>query len=258
MTLCSIGKTYMPIAGCQEHAHEEWEVILNISGAGDEYINRKCRHFQKGSIVCIPPQVPHYKIGDGLFEDIHFRVRECTLFEGDHPFFTLDDEFRSIEKLMEWIHYAWYRDEKHLTAGTGQLLNALLQILKERIPQAAQNPYIEHIHRVIIQRFTDPEFVLSAELARAPYCADYLRRLYSEAYHTTPQQYLLRLRMEKAEEILRNSSDRPIAEVALQCGFYDAHYFSRLFRTRFGCTPSEYVRRPAAAEGSGTSDAPQC
>jgi AraC-like DNA-binding protein len=34
-----------------------------------------------------------------------------------------------------------------------------------------------------------------------------------------------------------------IAEVAARCGFYDGPHLTRLFRERFGCTPSEYRER---------------
>jgi len=32
----------------------------------------------------------------------------------------------------------------------------------------------------------------------------------------------------------------PIAEVAAQCGYNNAHYFSKLFRQETGATPNEY------------------
>ena len=35
-------------------------------------------------------------------------------------------------------------------------------------------------------------------------------------------------------------SGLPIAEVAAQCGYNNAHYFSKLFRQETGATPNEY------------------
>lgn len=235
-----IGKTHRPISGCQMHTHAGWEIVLTVAGTGTETIGALCQPFAPGSIVCIPPGTPHNRTGDGLFDDMHISFdAEWVPFAGDRVLVAHDDEFGTVNKLMELIHYAWFRDEKQPSSGTLLLTSAMVQIIKERIPQAAENPYVERIRRRIIQQFTDPEFSLPDELAAAPYCTDYLRRLFVEAYRTTPQQYLLRLRLEKAEELLR-SGLYAVSAVALQCGFYDAHYFSRLFRARYGCTPSAY------------------
>ena len=51
---------------------------------------------------------------------------------------------------------------------------------------------------------------------------------------------ITRLRFERAYLALQGaSSDVPIAEIAARCGLYDATNFSRQFRNRFGCAPSE-------------------
>lgn len=34
----------------------------------------------------------------------------------------------------------------------------------------------------------------------------------------------------------------PIVEVAAQCGYANGNYFTKAFRTRMGCSPSEYRR----------------
>ena len=217
-------------------------MVLTISGTGSETVGSLHQTFAPGAIVCIPPGVMHDRTGDGMFEDIHVCLTDGYALFDDGIKTAQDDEFGTIQKLMELIHYAWFRDEKRPSAGTCRLVGAMMQILKERIPQAVQNPYVERIRRRIIQRFADPEFSLADALADVPYCTDYIRRMFHAAYRTTPQQYLLRLRLEKAEELLR-AAPVSVAAVATECGFYDAHYFARLFRARYGCTPSAYQVR---------------
>ena len=55
----------------------------------------------------------------------------------------------------------------------------------------------------------------------------------------TPQAYLCKVRLEKAEHLLLFSLD-PIKDVALQCGFSDPNYFSRVFHQAYGRNPSDY------------------
>lgn len=50
--------------------------------------------------------------------------------------------------------------------------------------------------------------------------------------------YILNIRMEKAKQMLLESDDS-ISDVAMRCGFDDSSYFTRTFRSSFGCTPSQ-------------------
>jgi AraC-like DNA-binding protein len=59
----------------------------------------------------------------------------------------------------------------------------------------------------------------------------------------TPNDYLLRLKMDKSLGLLRERPDRTIAEIAYQLGFSSPAYFSKCFRKQFGVTPQEYRRK---------------
>lgn len=67
----------------------------------------------------------------------------------------------------------------------------------------------------------------------------YLHRLFKKAVGTSPQEYLLDLRIRKACGLLRQT-DLPVAVIALSVGYEDTLYFSRLFKKKKGVSPSEY------------------
>lgn len=64
------------------------------------------------------------------------------------------------------------------------------------------------------------------------------------AAHTglAPHQYLLELRLVRARNLLAET-EFPIKEIALQTGFEDEHYFSRLFRQKLHLTPGQWRTR---------------
>ncbi len=63
----------------------------------------------------------------------------------------------------------------------------------------------------------------------------------------TPMQYLRRLRMEQAKELLL-ATDLLIGEIAYACGYEDPLYFCRVFGRSVGCTPTEYRRKGSCAD----------
>ena len=52
-------------------------------------------------------------------------------------------------------------------------------------------------------------------------------------------QYLIRLRVEAACQMLRNTP-RPVSEIAYRCGFGSLPHFNRKFREVYGMAPKDY------------------
>ncbi|MEA4889404.1 MAG: AraC family transcriptional regulator [Clostridiaceae bacterium] len=67
----------------------------------------------------------------------------------------------------------------------------------------------------------------------------YFGLLFRRSTGLPPQQYLLRLRMEKACSLMTRSR-LPVAAIAHAVGYEDPLLFSRMFRQTVGCPPSQY------------------
>jgi len=67
----------------------------------------------------------------------------------------------------------------------------------------------------------------------------YLIRLFREVQHMTPFQYLNTLRMNAAISYLKESS-LSIQEIAFKSGYGSIHYFSRIFKQKYGVSPSAW------------------
>ncbi|PIU92840.1 MAG: AraC family transcriptional regulator, partial [Armatimonadetes bacterium CG06_land_8_20_14_3_00_66_21] len=66
-----------------------------------------------------------------------------------------------------------------------------------------------------------------------------LSRAFRNATGCSPLDYLVRVRIHRAMELLKEA-DLSIAEVAQQVGFADSNYFSRQFRSLVGCGPRRF------------------
>lgn len=67
----------------------------------------------------------------------------------------------------------------------------------------------------------------------------YLSSRFSSEVGMSPSQYLTRVRMSTAKQLLRET-DLSIGQVAARVGYNDIFYFSRLFKTREKITPTQY------------------
>jgi AraC-like DNA-binding protein len=67
----------------------------------------------------------------------------------------------------------------------------------------------------------------------------YMCRLFKKFERTSPYNYILRLRMGRAAELLRNGRSL-VKEVACACGFQDEYQFSRCFKSVYGIAPGQY------------------
>lgn len=65
--------------------------------------------------------------------------------------------------------------------------------------------------------------------------------VFKEHFGVSPHQYLMRLRIQHAQELIKNSSF-PIQEIAEYCGFADIHHFSKAFKKISGTSPGVYRR----------------
>ncbi len=121
------------------------------------------------------------------------------------------------------------------------LLQTILAELT-RNPSVYTRPQAEHVAMVAMQYILQhtSEDIGTYEIAAALHChPDHLGRVFKRCYGCSITAVLHRQRMILAKELLF-LNDRPIAQLAADCGFTDPAYFSRLFKRYEGCTPRAY------------------
>lgn len=70
----------------------------------------------------------------------------------------------------------------------------------------------------------------------------YLTKLFKSYTGVTPQQYLTTLRIERAKRIIEQNPKRLLKDIALDVGFTDPLYFSRIFKKETNYSPADYKK----------------
>ncbi|MCW5897931.1 MAG: helix-turn-helix domain-containing protein [Flavobacteriales bacterium] len=91
------------------------------------------------------------------------------------------------------------------------------------------------------QRFHEPAPV-SGMVALSGLPERSFARRFKQATGLTPLAYVHALRLEEARRMLEGS-DEPVEAIALEVGYEDAGFFTRMFKRKVGLTPGQYRRR---------------
>ena len=67
-------------------------------------------------------------------------------------------------------------------------------------------------------------------------------RLFRQAAHQTPMQYLEAYRMKRVARHLL-SGQETLSYIAEQCGYFDQFHLSRNFKKHYGMSPREYKKQ---------------
>jgi AraC family transcriptional regulator of arabinose operon len=70
----------------------------------------------------------------------------------------------------------------------------------------------------------------------------YLTRLFTKYYNMTPQEYLIRCRMNKAYTLLTETNS-PVNIVANSVGYADVFTFSKMYKKVFGLSPQNHKKQ---------------
>ncbi|MFS0723114.1 response regulator [Paenibacillus sp. 1P07SE] len=116
-----------------------------------------------------------------------------------------------------------------------------LMAVCKRIESRQEKPVpevITAIMRIIHERY--PDNLTIADIASQVYLAKtYICLLFKQETGETINEYITRVRMEKAKERL-TGSDQKLAEICASIGYAEPSYFTKQFRKYTGMNPSDY------------------
>lgn len=152
-----------------------------------------------------------------------------------------------IEKLIYDIIYEFDRKLPYYeTTAKGLFIQLWIQLLREchwKVHTHLVSNW-EQLDRVktYISHNIDQEITLDELSVLANLSKYYLCRLFKSAFGTTPIQYHVVMRLEKAKQMIQ-FTNLPLSHIAEKLGFQSIHAFSRTFRKIKGVSPSFYRKK---------------
>ncbi len=250
------------------HGHADFsELTIVLDGSADHVVDNERFPVKKGDVFVMGKDIKHGYVNAKGFRICNIMFRPEALLDADfdikqysgfHALFLLEAQINNAQsfssrlklspaafsELTQLIDAAIkeYASDHHgkktmLLAYFMQIVTKLSRLYdapsKQReisgMAEAAafmENHYMEDIS-------------IEQVLEVSHYSQRHFIRLFASAYNTTPQKYLMSIRIRRACTLLKDST-LSITEIALRCGFSDSNYFSRAFKKANGMTPTQY------------------
>ncbi len=143
------------------------------------------------------------------------------------------------EEHFRMLHRIWQRKETGYRLAATSVFYRILEELeregeeKKPCTKDRLSRVVEYIHA----NYTDPTLSITRLAEMYGASSTYFRRIFKESMSSLPLQYLNKLRLKRAEELLR-SGYYTVAQAAAESGFSDVKYFSRFVKKINGDAPS--------------------
>jgi AraC-like DNA-binding protein len=138
------------------------------------------------------------------------------------------------------------KDGPNSQAVIHSLSDALYQMMISWSLTGTRNPAVERFQKTLLDNLSNDEFDLTAEVESSGYSQSYFRKLFKRSTGHSPLGYLNRMRIEYAKhQIQQYFGARLMKDIALNSGFSDPYYFSRVFHQFEGVSPTEYGKKLA-------------
>lgn len=260
----------------QLHTHDYIELAYVVEGEFRQRILGQDIVFHKGELWLIDKNCIHQDylidrpciilflgLSNNMFDEI---MNENITTQKIISF--LQSALLKQKNLQQYLHFK----PSQATAGA-EMEHCLCQLLEEL---QVNDPSSRHICKGLMMRIfrllsTDYDFSLSRELRRAMswivfeeitdyikehydsitiqdlthtfhFQEDYFNRLIKSKAGMTYSEYVQKIRLDKAEQLLISSS-LSINEIAMTVGYNNKGYFYKLFQERFGMTPYRFRKK---------------
>ncbi len=249
-----------------KHTHDFDEIVIITKGSGKQYVNNESYSVAAGDVFVIKGEALHYYENADNMHVYNIGYKPWVLKDfspmllksaGYHSLFIFEPAYRRKNHFSERLHL----EEKELSelivmleklkselkipnnelSVTGLFMQITAYICRYSAHKANSKNDESPGKKIIdyIEENLGEEISLETLASFSGMSKNGIISMFLRLYGTTPIKYINNARLYRAEELLKNT-EKPITELALECGFSDSNYFSRVFKAYRGKTPREY------------------
>ncbi len=261
------------LSSAEPHTHGFDEIAIVLGGTSVHVVGKDQYPLMRGDVFVIHGNQVHgnkklnnFHILNIIYKRELFDVvrKELEDFPGFRTLFIHEPCFRKFHKFKARLHLNPHQ--------LGYIKGIIDQMTEERDSgRPGFRVIIEYLFRVLIVNlcrcYTEIDTPHSKELLKISSAIDFMEQnfdkqislseLANRAYTSkstfsrafkrmtgcTPIDYLIKLRIEKAADMMAKDSNNSVIDTAMNSGFYNSSYFTRKFKAVIGMTPMEFLKK---------------
>ena len=257
MTLYQYGREKCaPLLSCGPAVHNHYLLHYILEGKGLFTIGTD-RHYAlhagQAFLIC-PKSITTYtadKADPWTYIWIEFDGLKIPPFLSDaglglkHPIYTPSDPAgaRELESLMTAM-LEQHSSSLRLLGNMYWILETLIRTSSQRKPPKTGNLQEFYVHEAMM--YIERHYNQSISVAQlADWCnldRSYFGKIFKDTVLVTPQEYIIRYRINTACDLLKNT-DLSIGDISAQVGYDNQLHFSRAFKKVMGMAPRDWKKR---------------
>ena len=246
------------------HWHKEFEIIYVEKGTGKVTVESSNLTVETGDIVLVPCDSVHEirQIEDEKFVYYNILFKFSLLEENEQSFLYKkyfspledgslvppyilkkdQDANRKIFKCLEYFIFHWQEDfSQDLLNVKANMFWAVKEIFAVSKQAGSSIKYDSSLSRMkpllaYVQNNYAGRISIEEAARLCNYSESFFMKVFKVSTGFTFTEYLNNYRLEKAEEILKET-EKNVSEAASLCGFESLSYFIKCFKKKFGVTP---------------------
>lgn len=206
---------------------------FRLSGTGTFEIFGKQLLSAPGDVLFLPANMPYRVEYSNNSEIIAVHLEQCNYTDAESIRLrnAAPTEARFLQLLEAW------NGKRSVNQAKSILYDLLEKIAEDQMQSLGDAPFFDCVS-YMDAHFCEPALTVERICKERFISASTLQRKFYGHFGISPKQYLLKLRMNRALELLLNN-ELSVKDVAFACGFSDEKYFSRAFCKRYGYPPSQ-------------------
>ncbi|MBR3681735.1 MAG: AraC family transcriptional regulator [Clostridia bacterium] len=249
------------------HEQAFYEINIITDGEGYHALGTQLLEAKRGDVFVVPPYQKHAFIGGEGFDCYHFMVsphylqKNLPIFTQLPSFFTLfeigpimslhnghylrlnlsDRQLNEIISILDRMHLFEGSDiarSIHNECIATMAITLLCEAFSETNAPTSQDGFFAESINVIMQRYNEKltieELSAIAGLSRTAYIEKF-----KKITGMSPRQFILRQRINAAKRLL-TTTEKTVAKIADEVGFFDTSHFVKTFTAICKMTPLQY------------------
>lgn len=218
--------------------------VYTIKGSETYHVEDKALTVVPNSVIYLP-KGSKYKITlEGEESVVIYVDFELNSSEAHSPFYIKFDDDKTIMTLFADLEKYWKRKSSDFIPTSKSIFYKICanmirkgEIYMNSGGYAKIKDSINYLHN----HYTENDFRIEKLYEIANVSSRYYERLFFQRFGETPKEYILKLKIDCAKELLLSEKSL-IKDIALKLGYSDIYHFGKIFKKKTGYTPSQYRR----------------